>query len=213
MCGIEKPISFFSKHKNGKFGVKSQCKICKYEYSKEYDLKNREKYLLRKKRWYINGRDSILTKRKKYYIENKDVVKAKNKKYYIENKVSIVKVNGKYGDIQRKTILGRIKHNIKSRLNLAFKGAGWTKSGTSKSLLGVDFETLKDHIEKLFTKGMSLDKIGKEIHIDHIIPLSSAKTEEELITLCHYTNLQPLWAKDNLSKGRKILPVQMSLTI
>ncbi len=42
-------------------------------------------------------------------------------------------------------------------------------------------------------------------HIDHIIPLASAKTEEELKSLCHYTNLQPLWAKENLSKGAKII--------
>lgn len=42
-------------------------------------------------------------------------------------------------------------------------------------------------------------------HIDHIIPLSSAKTEEEVYKLCHYTNLQPLWAKENLSKGNKII--------
>jgi hypothetical protein len=52
---------------------------------------------------------------------------------------------------------------------------------------------------------MSWQLMGKHIHIDHIIPLSLAKTEEELYKLCHYTNLQPLWAEDNLKKSNKIL--------
>ena len=52
---------------------------------------------------------------------------------------------------------------------------------------------------------MSWDRIGKEIHIDHIIPLSSAKSEDEIYKLCHYTNLQPLWAEDNLKISNKIL--------
>ena len=56
-----------------------------------------------------------------------------------------------------------------------------------------------------FTEGMSLDIMGRDIHIDHIIPLSSAKTEEEVYRLCHYTNLQPLWAEENLKKGNRIL--------
>ena len=55
-----------------------------------------------------------------------------------------------------------------------------------------------------FTTGMSWEN-RNEWHIDHKIPLSSAKTEEEIYELCHYTNLQPLWAFDNLSKGNKIL--------
>jgi hypothetical protein len=55
-----------------------------------------------------------------------------------------------------------------------------------------------------FIDGMNWDNRG-EWHIDHIIPLSSAKSEEELRKLCHYTNLQPLWEKDNLKKSNKIL--------
>jgi hypothetical protein len=42
-----------------------------------------------------------------------------------------------------------------------------------------------------------------EWHIDHIKPLATAKTEKDVYELNHYTNLQPLWAKDNLSKGAK----------
>lgn len=49
---------------------------------------------------------------------------------------------------------------------------------------------------------MSWEKMGSEIHIDHIIPFYAAKSEEELIELAHYTNLQPLWKEDNLKKGK-----------
>jgi len=58
-------------------------------------------------------------------------------------------------------------------------------------------------MEAKFVDGMNWDNIG-EWHIDHIIPLSSAETEQEIIKLCHYTNLQPLWAFDNISKGNRL---------
>jgi hypothetical protein len=50
---------------------------------------------------------------------------------------------------------------------------------------------------------MTWDNYGKW-HMDHIYPLSLAKTTEEIEKLCHYTNLQPLWAVDNIRKGNKI---------
>ena len=71
-------------------------------------------------------------------------------------------------------------------------------------ILGCDWITAHNYLECRFTEGMNWNNYG-EWHIDHIIPLASAKSNEELITLCHYTNLQPLWAFDNLSKGSKIL--------
>jgi len=57
---------------------------------------------------------------------------------------------------------------------------------------------------------MTLDNQGKW-HLDHIIPLATTKTEKDVIRLNHYTNFQPLWAKDNLSKGYKIIEKQLVL--
>jgi hypothetical protein len=72
-------------------------------------------------------------------------------------------------------------------------------------MIGCVPKQLKIHIENQFTDNMSWDNYGLfGWHIDHIVPLSSAKTEEDLYKLCHYTNLQPLWAKDNWSKSNKL---------
>ena len=87
------------------------------------------------------------------------------------------------------------------------------KNSTTEDLLGCSFKDAVKHIESLFTEGMSWDNMG-EWHIDHIIPLSSANTKIELIKLCHYRNLQPLWAVDNMSKSSSIAePVQTYLPI
>jgi hypothetical protein len=67
-------------------------------------------------------------------------------------------------------------------------------------------EEFWNHLEKQFTYGMTKENHGRNgWHIDHIIPLSSAKNQQELEKLLHYTNCRPLWAKDNLIKGNKII--------
>ena len=101
--------------------------------------------------------------------------------------------------------------NLRNRTRQAFKAKKWNKNGTEK-MLGCDWETAHKHLEIQFTKGMNWENQG-EWHIDHIIPLVSANTKEELIKLCHYTNLQPLWAEDNLKKGATIPNVQTKLRI
>jgi hypothetical protein len=80
------------------------------------------------------------------------------------------------------------------------------KNETTKELLGCSLDELKIHIEKQFSPGMSWDNYNnKTWHIDHIRPISLAKTMKDVISLklMHYTNFQPLWAKDNILKSNK----------
>jgi hypothetical protein len=79
-----------------------------------------------------------------------------------------------------------------------------SKISKTQEMLGCDWSHLKAHLESKFTDGMSWENRGLW-HVDHIIPLASAKSIEEVVRLCHYTNLQPLWAEDNLKKGSKII--------
>jgi len=85
----------------------------------------------------------------------------------------------------------------------AFKRTGYTKTSKTHKLLGCSWETLRDRFEQMFEEGMDWDNHG-EWHIDHIVPLSTANTKEDVVRLCHYTNLQPLWAEDNLAKSDKL---------
>lgn len=126
----------------------------------------------------------------------KERINLYNKKYrnlYLKNK-------------RKNDSLFKLKQNLRTRTSIAFKCKKWRKEGTEK-ILGIDYKSCKEFIESKFTVGMSWNNYG-EWHIDHIIPLASAKTEIDLIKLCHYTNLQPLWAFDNISKGCKIYPIK-----
>ena len=99
-----------------------------------------------------------------------------------------------------------LKMRVRSRMKNAFRYLNLKKPAKTSAILGCDWAMFKQHFESLFVDGMSWD--NRHLwHVDHIIPLASASTEQELIALCHYTNLQPLWAEDNMSKGCKILSI------
>lgn len=98
--------------------------------------------------------------------------------------------------------LFRLITNMRSRLHIAFKNRNWQKESTTSQLLGCDLEQVMKHIESKFKQGMSWENYGKW-HIDHIIPLCSAKTPDDVSKLCHFSNLQPLWALDNIRKKGK----------
>lgn len=137
----------------------------------------------------------------KYREENRDEVNRKQRKHKKNNPGYNTKRGMAWAKEKRKTDpLFRFKINLRSRISQALKSKGYKKKSESFKLLRGSLDDVKHHMESQFTEGMTWENQG-EWHIDHNIPLASATSEEELIKLCHYKNLQPLWGEDNLSKG------------
>jgi hypothetical protein len=179
-CNKVKSVVDFYKMKGGKFGVMGFCKTC----LKERQENNKER-------------------RKSYRDVNKDKTAARNKEYYQTNKE---RLKEKHKERYKTDHLYALQGSLRSRTIMSFKRHGYKKNSKTAEMLGCDWETLKKHIEKQFDHRMNWDNRGRYgWHIDHILPLSGVKTEKELIELCHYTNLQPLWWSDNLEKGDKII--------
>ena len=102
--------------------------------------------------------------------------------------------------------LYKFRKQIRGALGKSFKRAcqgSFTKTSGTLEMLGCSYEHFISHITSQFTEGMTLENYG-QWHLDHIIPLATASTLGDILRLNHYTNFQPLWAKDNLSKGCKI---------
>ena len=172
-CDEVKPIDSFAKKKGYKDGVYSRCRSCTNAYVRN-----------------LRKRDDV-----------RERLNNATKRYYEKNKAKVNEQRRKYQKKRRHTDpLFKIKHLLRGLTYKAFYRNGYSKNTKTRELLGCDWEVCKKHIENQFTDGMSWENQG-EWHIDHIIPLASAKKPSDLKFLCHYTNLQPLWAKDNLSKG------------
>jgi hypothetical protein len=127
------------------------------------------------------------------------------KKHYSHTFKYKKKTNYDYNRKQNNPLI-KLAFIVRSRLRSALKAKQWSKTSNFYDYIGCSLEELKNHIEKQFQPGMTWENHGlKTWHIDHIKSLSLAKTEEEMYKLCHYTNLQPLWAKDNLRKSNKLI--------
>jgi len=153
------------------------------EYDRKNYLKNKEKILERNRLWKENNKELISAYNHTYGQSHKEEKNIREKKRRDGDPIYRMKLN-----------LRRI--NRRSIKNFKLRG--------NSKLLGCSYEEVREHLTKQFTIGMSWDNYG-EWHIDHIIPLASATTEDEVLKLYHYSNLQPLWAIDNIRKGSKII--------
>jgi hypothetical protein len=185
---MKKSLNTFSKDKSRKDGHHAYCKLCKYGVDRKSYLKNKKERNNKVLQWHNS---------------NKEKCKLISKNYYEKNKRTLINKSAKY----RKERLNadplfKISSSIRTRLGIAIKQKAWNKNNTFKQYIGCSLEELKKHIETQFQPGMNWSNHGRDgWHLDHIIPLSSARNEEELYKLNHYSNLQPLWAKDNLRKS------------
>lgn len=187
----------------------------KREHDRKYREKNKEHIKEITKIWRENNKEHInktirqnykkkpekfKARTKKYKDLHEEQIKLRNQEYKRKNKEKI----RDYQRERRKNPIYRLKDNISSLIYISIKRAGYRKSKKTEQILGCTIEEFIDYLTSKFKEGMTLENHG-EWHIDHIIPISTAKTKEEVIKLNHYTNLQPLWAIENLKKSNKIL--------
>jgi len=161
------------------------------EYRRQYYLKNKERTLAVNKLWSKNN------------IEKKRSIW---RTYYYKNSKKLNQIKIKYrNEVYAKDPYFRLYTCIRTRINKVIKNN--IKCKKTLNLLGIpNVKFLKKYLESKFKDGMTWEKRGL-IHIDHIIPCASfdLKDPKQQAKCFHYTNLQPLWAKENLSKGAKIL--------
>jgi hypothetical protein len=202
-CGDTQDLCFFQKDKSKKDGYRPDCKSCRKEYSVLNYNRFKERNSVYKSESRKNNPEKFAEREKTYRLNNPNKVKLRRKTYYENNKEK----QFKYVRERSKTDpIFKLGNNMRRRINIFFTLNNITKKNKTFDIIGCSPEFLKGYLEQKFTEGMSWENHGLYgWHIDHMIPLSSAKTEEEVYRLCYYTNLQPLWSKDNLSKGCKII--------
>jgi hypothetical protein len=190
-CNLEKDVNDFSMRKNRKSKYCSQCKKCRCESGKRYREANIEKVKESKTKYYKNNSEKVSAYARKYYNDNNEKIR-KEKRNYSKNR-------------RDNDTLYNLKIISRSRLQKIFKIKDIKKSNKTFNIIGCTPLELKTHLEKQFIDGMTWENYGfYGWHIDHKIPLNSGTNENEILKLCHFTNLQPLWWRDNLSKGYKI---------
>ena len=198
-CNILKPLNEFSKCSRSKDNFSYNCKDCIKLYFKKYRENRKDIIQKTKKKYYIKNKKKIYDYHIKWKNDNPEYFKEYMSSYF-KKEVNRNRKNKREYNRRRSDINYRISCNLRKRLYNAVKRN--TKSGSAVNDLGCSIEFLKVYLENMFTEGMSWDNYGKW-HIDHIYPLSKVDLtkRDELLKVCHYTNLQPLWAKDNIKKG------------
>lgn len=199
--------------------------------AKVYREVNAESVSAIKKDWYERNRDEVAAKKKVYREENSDTLKAAKKRYYDANRDDRVRKSRQYYQDNRVEQLERMKvyreenreslntyfrerrkrdplfkmgAYLRNMLRRILKASGATKEGSSSDIVGYGPTELKAHIESLFTDGMSWDNYGSW-HIDHKVPVSIMTLFgiEDPAVINALSNLQPMWAVDNLTKGNR----------
>lgn len=205
-CGEDKSLQEFRMQKsNGYEYYKSICKSCERENNKVYREKNKEKEANRLKKYRVNNIDKRLDYELNYRENNKEIINTYQKLYYSENKEIIGKRQRDYEKERRlNDPLFKLSGNIRKMIRKSIKSNGYTKNSKTFEILGCSYEEFKKHIESLWepwmnwgNHGLYNGEEGYGWDIDHKVPVSSAITEEELLKLNHFSNLQPLCSKVN----------------
>ena len=204
ICNTEKRLSKFNKSNKTLDGYLDGCIECKRDIKKidiDIDISKecKECNIIKN----INNFYRCVKIKDGYFNICIDCEKKRSLEYHnLYNKKNIKKIR------ESSTIDNKIKSNLKKRIRSAIsnilKERGFRKKSKTLEILGCNIDDFKSHLESKFENWMNWNNRGLyngDLNygwdIDHIIPVSSAKTEKDLLLLNHYTNLQPLCSKIN----------------
>lgn len=184
-------------------------------YQREYYSKNSDKFkgyrskLPKKAKHIKKTKSEIESYQIAYRVKNADRISAGKREYYLQNKELI---RSKLRIYRRKRLatdpVFKLKQKLKKTLHYALRGVGAKKHSTTMTLLGCSISEFKKHIESQFKPGMTWGNRGIfGWHIDHKRPIASFNLLDlgDQKRCFHYTNLQPLWASENIAKRDKMI--------
>lgn len=217
-CKVERPSAEFYKDKRRASGLSPQCKFCAAHYRESADKEKAKEYF----REYGQANKALIAAKNAKHRQDeirKRAAKAYAADYYKKNKARLNARSVEYQKANRKSLaeqlvaryrsdpVFRMGRALRSMLRTLLISTGQKKRSSSYSLLGYGPRELRAHIERQFAPGMNWEKMGREIHIDHIIPvaefLRAGETRPDVIHAL--PNLRPMWAVENLSKSDKRL--------
>jgi hypothetical protein len=224
-CGIDKDLSDFHRSGKAKDGPQNQCRDCRNAKASVYAKNNKEKYYEHRKRWIAANPEREKENKRLRRLRNKGTDKEEKRKIYTQEERREIylkrrqnpewvennkKKKAQFEREKRKNLYKRLESQIRCRTAIAMKGG--PKLGKYEQYIGCSTEHLKKHLENQFRPGMTWGNWGRGgWHVDHILPVSSFDLSDptQFFKAFHYSNLQPLWEKENLSKGSKILTSRM----
>lgn len=205
-CNIIKD-QFKQKYHTNKEQFKAKYKANKELYlarNKQSNEKYKEKRLEYSKNYFTKNREKVCEMNRLYYRRNIEKCKARAKQYNNNpiNKIKTIEYNrNRY----KNNVQFKLGHNLRGRIQQAVKKQNTKKVISAEKLIGCTVEYFKKYLEKLWQPGMCWENYKYDgWHIDHIKPCNTFDlTDPEQQKQCfHYTNLRPLWAKDNLSRPK-----------
>lgn len=204
ICKLTKELSAFGRDRHKRDGLTVHCKPCSKLVRNGF--RSPPKPIITERVCSVCNRLKSIVDYYKHSRKCKACISAHNRACTVP-KERVLSTNSRsvYVRLRRQSNpLFKLRSTISTLIANSLTNSGYTKESNTASILGCSFEQFYDHIESMFTVGMSWANRA-DWHIDHIIPVSFACNESELLLLNHYTNLRPMWAMDNLSKGKSIV--------
>lgn len=212
---------FFNKRNNVPSGLSARCKSCTNKTKYKWRNENREAYLAIRKKYHAKNKQQENNRCAQYRKNNLDREIERQKKYREENKEKRSQYTNKWREKNKTRHLAkaveykrrrlntdaefRMMHRLRGRLRMALNGS--KKSEKTNNLIGCSSSFLFKYIQSKFADGMSWDNYGRGgWSLDHIIPCAAFDMTDpkQQLQCFHYSNLQPLWERDNIKKRDKL---------